>query len=268
MRKYSGFTTETAKSLLLNAGAFFKNFNPATDTFDSAVAAGKLIGATKGGGEFSAVPEVRQIEVDGVAGRAKGLEIIDSWEVYLKATVLEIKKNTIANGLAASVVDTTTSDDYDIIKAGQALELNDYIDNVAWVGTLSGSNKPVIIIVKNAINTDGLTLTVKDKNEASIPMTFYGHYEQDDLENPPFEIYYPKDTGFYGVKVTTNGHGDAASTVSSGATGTVVGLAAEPHDGYEFDQWTVIKGGVSILDNEFTIGTANVVIRADFIPET
>ena len=52
MRKYSGFTTETAQSLLLNAGAFFKNFDPATDTFDSAVAAGKLIGATKGGGEF------------------------------------------------------------------------------------------------------------------------------------------------------------------------------------------------------------------------
>ena len=59
MKKYSGFTTETAKSLLLNAGAYFKNFNVGTDDFDSAVAAGKLIGATKGGGEFSAVPEDR-----------------------------------------------------------------------------------------------------------------------------------------------------------------------------------------------------------------
>ena len=88
-----------------------------------------------------------------------------------------------------------------------------------------------------------------------------------DLENPPFEIYYPKDTGFYGVKVTTDGHGDAVATIDSGATGTVVGLAAEPHDGYEFDKWTVVKGGVSIVDNQFTIGTANVVIRADFVAE-
>ena len=264
MRKFSGFTTETAQSLLLNAGAFFKNFDPSTDTFDSAVAAGKLIGATKGGGEFSAVPEVRQIEVDGVGGRAKGLEIIDSWEVYLKATVLEIKEATIANGLAASSVDTTTNADYDIIKAGQSIELTDYLDNVAWVGTLSGSNKPVIIVVKAAINTDGLVLTVEDKNEASIPMTFYGHYSQDDLENPPFEIYYPKAVGYHGVKVTTDGHGDANSTINSGYTGTVVGLAAVPHTGYEFDKWTVIKGGVSIVDDEFTIGNSDVVVRADF----
>ena len=267
MRKYSGFTTETAQSLLLNAGAFFKNFDPATDTFDSAVAAGKLIGATKGGGEFSAVPEVRQIEVDGVAGRAKGLEIIDSWEVYLKATVLEIKESTIANGLAASNVDNTTNADYDIITAGQTIELADYIENVAWVGTLSGSNKPVIIIVKNAINTDGLVLTVEDKNEASIPMTFYGHYEQDDLENPPFELYSPKAVGMHGVKVTTDGHGSAAASVNSGAAGTLVGLVATPATGYEFGSWTVIKGGVTITANEFTIGTSDVEIRANFVEE-
>lgn len=267
MRKFSGFTTETAQSLLLNAGAFFKNFDPATDSFDTAVAAGKLIGATKGGGEFSAVPEVRQIEVDGVAGRAKGLEIIDSWDVYLKATVLEIKESTIANGLAASSVDTTSNADYDIIRAGQSIELSDYIENVAWVGTLSGSNKPVIILVKNAINTDGLVLTVEDKNEASIPMTFYGHYSQDDLENPPFEILYPKAVGNHGVEVTTDGHGTAAATVKSGATGTVVGLVAVPATGYEFDSWTVVKGGVSISDNTFEIGNSDVVIRANFVEE-
>ena len=127
MKKYSGFTTETAKSLLLNAGAYFKNYNVGTDDFDSAVAAGKLIGATKGGGEFSAVPEIRQIEVDGVAGRAKGLETIDSWDIYLKANVLEVKEATIQSGLAASSVDTSTNTDYDIITASNNLEVSDYI---------------------------------------------------------------------------------------------------------------------------------------------
>lgn len=195
MKKYSGFTTDTAKSLLLNAGAFFKNFTVGTDTFDSAVAGGKLLGATKGGGEFSAVPTVRPIEVDGVAGRAKGLEVIDSWDVYLKAKVLEIKKSTVKAALAAAVETTSTSvSDYDIINAKNSIELSDYIDNIVWVGTLSGSDDPVIIEVKNAINTDGLKLTVTDKNEAVIEMTFYGHYEQTDLDTPPFNIYYPKNT--------------------------------------------------------------------------
>lgn len=195
MKKYSGFTTDTTKSLVLDAGAFFKNFEVGTDTFDSAVAAGKLLGATKGGGEFSAVPDIRQIEVDGVAGRAKGLEVINSWDVYLKAKVLEIKESTLQAALCASVISTSTSvSDYDIIKARNNIELTDYIDNIVWVGTLSGSDDPVIIEVKNALNTDGLKLTTTDKNEAVIDMTFYGHYEQADLNNPPFAIYYPTTT--------------------------------------------------------------------------
>ena len=192
MKKYSGFTTETAKSLLLNAGAYFKNFDVGTDDFGSAVTAGKLIGATKGGGEFSAVPEIRQIEVDGVAGRAKGLETIDSWDIYLKANVLEVKEATIQSGLAASSVDTSTNTDYDIITASNNIEVSDYIDNITWVGTLSGSDKPVIIQIFNALNTDGLKFSTTDKAEATISLTFYAHYTQDDLDTPPFKIYYPK----------------------------------------------------------------------------
>lgn len=192
MKKYSGFTTETAKSLLLNAGAYFKNYDVGTDDFDSAVTAGKLIGATKGGGEFSAVPEIRQIEVDGVAGRAKGLETIDSWDIYIKANVLEVKEATIQSGLAASSVDTSTNTDYDIITASNNLEVSDYIDNITWVGTLSGSDKPVIIQIFNALNTEGLKFSTTDKAEATISLTFYAHYTQDDLDTPPFKIYYPK----------------------------------------------------------------------------
>lgn len=192
MKKYSGFTTETAKSLLLNAGAYFKNYDVDTDDFDSAVTAGKLIGATKGGGEFSAVPEIRQIEVDGVAGRAKGLETIDSWDIYLKANVLEVKEATIQSGLAASSVDTSTNTDYDIITASNNLEVSNYIDNITWVGTLSGSDKPVIIQIFNALNTEGLKFSTTDKAEATISLTFYAHYTQDDLDTPPFKIYYPK----------------------------------------------------------------------------
>ena len=195
MKKYSGFTEATANKLLLNAGAFFKNFTVGTDTFDSAVTAGKLIGATKGGGEFSAVPEVRQIEVDGVAGRAKGLEIIDSWETYLKASVLEVKDSTILLALGAGTkIASTIATTYDEITADASIELSDYVENITWVGTLSGSNEPVIIQVYNAINTDGLKLTVQDKNEASMEMTFYGHYTQADLNSAPFKIYYPKET--------------------------------------------------------------------------
>lgn len=196
-KNYSGYTKETPENLLLDAGAFFKNFTyvpggEANDTFDAAVAAGKLIGATKGGGEFSAVPTVRQIEVDGVKGRAKGLETIDFWDVYMKATVLEATSGTIKDALCAASVDTSTDTKYDVITGKPYIEMEDYIDNITWVGKLSGSEEPVIIQVYNSLSTDGLKFTVQDKNEATIPLTFYGHYSQDDLDEPPFKVFYPK----------------------------------------------------------------------------
>ena len=176
----------------MDAGAFFKNFDVEKDDFESAVKAGKLLGATKDGGEFSAVPTVRQIEVDGIKGKAKGLEVIDTWDVYLKANVLEIKRETLAAALCASQTDEAENVKYDVITAKNNIELDDYIDNVTWVGTLSGSDEPVIIQVFNAINTDGLKLTTKDKDQAVIAMTFYGHYTQEELNTPPFKIFYPK----------------------------------------------------------------------------
>ena len=192
MKVFSGYTEATPESLLMDAGAFFKNFDVEKDDFDSAVAAGKLLGATKDGGEFSATPTVRQIEVDGIKGKAKGLEVIDSWDVYLKANVLEIKRETLEAALCASKTDEASNNKYNIITAKNGIELTDYIDNVTWVGTLSGSDEPVIIQVFNAINTDGLKLTTKDKDQAVIAMTFYGHYTQNDLNTPPFKILYPK----------------------------------------------------------------------------
>lgn len=194
MKTYSGFTTKTPERLLLDAGAFFKDFDVDTDTFDSAVLAGKLLGATKDGGEFKATPTIRQIAVDGVKGRAKGLETLDAWEVYIKANVLEISKDALVDSLASASVDESSNVKYDIITANGNIELNDYIDNITWVGTLSGSDEPVIIVVENALNTEGLSLTTKDADNSVIAMTFYGHYEQSDLDNPPFKIYYPKAT--------------------------------------------------------------------------
>lgn len=196
-KSFGGFTEDTPKHLLLDAGAFFKNFSYKSgsgtdDTYESAVAAGKLIGATKGGGEFSATPEIRQIEVDGVKGRARGLEVIDSWDVYLKATVLEVKAETILAALSAAEVDSESDEKYDIITGHAGIALEDYVENITWVGTLSGSSEPVIIQVYNALNTDGLKFTVQDKSEVTIPMTFYGHYTFDDLDTPPFKIFYPK----------------------------------------------------------------------------
>lgn len=186
----TGFTATTAEKLLLGAGAFFKNYEIATDT--PATAAAKLIGATQGGGSFSAIPTVRKIEVDGAKTNTKGLQTIDEWVVTLTSNVKEVSVDSIVLALGAATSSAAAAPtDYTKIVGNEDFKDEDYLDNLTWVGTLSGSTTPVIIIVKNALSVNGLTITVEDKNEAVVPIVVTGNYEATDLQTAPFEIYYP-----------------------------------------------------------------------------
>jgi len=187
----TGLTSKTPEHLLLGAGAFFKGYDVTKDTPDSAAA--KLLGATQGGGSFNAVPTVRQITVDGGKTNIKELEIIDEWVVTMVANVKEVTAENIALALgAAKVEDTGAPEGYKKITGKEEFAAADYQDNITWVGRLKGNEKPVIIVIKNALSLNGLSLTVADKNEAMIPITLTGHYGLDKLEETPFEIYYPK----------------------------------------------------------------------------
>lgn len=190
---FSGLTANTAKHLQLDAGCFFKNYDPATDTPTSA--ASKIIGATAGGGSFSAVPTIRQIEVDGKKGAVKGFEALDEWVVNMTANVKEITadvlKLALTTGSSSAYTATAAAVSYTKVVASSELADSNYINNVTWIGRISGSQNPIIIVIKNALATNGLTLTVADKTEGVIPVTLTAHYTISDLETPPFEIYYP-----------------------------------------------------------------------------
>lgn len=191
-RAKSGYNKQTKENILTGAGAFFKNFRVGVDTYESAKEAGKLIGATQGGGEFKAVAAIRQIEVDGVSGKAKGLELIDSWEVSQSVNLLETTEETIKLALGAADIDTSSNGEYNIITGRSEIKDEDYLDNLTYIGTITGSNTPVIIQVFNALSTDGLSIKTEDKKDAVLAITVYGHYVEDDLDSPPYRIYYPK----------------------------------------------------------------------------
>jgi len=108
------------------------------------------------------------------------------------ANVLEVTLDGLASALTASSIDKTTDDAYDILKAKNCIDITDYYDNITYVGKISGSEKPLIIQIYNAINTSGLNLETEDNDEAVIEMEFEGHYDETDLTSPPFAIYYPK----------------------------------------------------------------------------
>lgn len=193
---FSGVTANTPKHLQLDAGAFLKNYDVASDTWATAKGT-KLIGATAGGGSFAAVPTIRRVEVDGVKGATKGFEALDEWVVTMTANVKEITAEALQLALATGTSTATKSpstaeaNNYNKITAANELADANYIDNITWIGRLSGSELPVIIVMKNALCTNGLTLTTADKAEGVIALTLTGHYDPSNLDAVPFEIYYP-----------------------------------------------------------------------------
>ena len=83
-------------------------------------------------------------------------------------------------------------------------------------------------------------------------------------ESMTVKATYKKDTKIYTVKVTIKGYGTANASKTKGTTGTVVKLTQEPAKGYKFKSWKVVSGGVTVKDDSFTIGNADVEIRATF----
>lgn len=196
-KTYTGLTTKTKKHLLLGAGAFFKNFLVGTDTYESAVSGGKLLGATQGGGEFNAVATFRQIPVDGAVGDIKDLEDIERWDVTMSATMLEVTKQTVALALGSATITTMTGTaPYNKIVGNNGLSSGDF-NNITWCGCLLGETKPMLIQIDNALCTNGLNLSMTDGEEGKIALEFHGFYDAVDTGAEPvapFAIYMTETT--------------------------------------------------------------------------
>ena len=191
-KRITGQTSETKERLLLGAGVFAKGYVPGTDTLDSVKKSGKLLGATTGGGTFTATKNGHYLQIDGMPENTKGNYILDSWGTTLEMTLQETTVETLKFALTAASTDTTTTKGYTTILPKNGMEDEDYEESVSFIGRLSGSNDPVVITIFNAIATSDLKINPQDGKETSIQVTLTGHYDPDDPETPPFKIFYPK----------------------------------------------------------------------------
>lgn len=189
MTIFTGLTSTTRKNIQLDAGALYKNFVPGTDTPQSATA--KLIGATEGGSQISFASEIRQIPADGVKGPTKGYEVLESVTATLSTKIKEVTAESVKLALAAAAVSTTALTGYSKITMNDEIVDADYITNITWIGKISGSNNPAMIVLKNALCLNGFNFAVADKSEGVVPVTMTAHYDVSNLEDVPVEIYIP-----------------------------------------------------------------------------
>ena len=66
------------------------------------------------------------------------------------------------------------------------------------------------------------------------------------------------------VTVTSSGNGTASASPAKAVAGAEITLSATPDKGYHLKEWRVISGGVTIVDDKFTMPNNNVEIKAIF----
>ena len=193
---------DTFNKLQLNAGILLKDVNYAsvTDSADlktkianiisgGANPIGTLIGATRGGGTFTATRDMRTPEIDGMRYGFKGSDFVDSIDAYLSTTLVEITAQNVQD-LVTAGVSPTTSGKKTTVKMKTAIGASNYLTNVCWIGDLA-DGQMVLICLKNAINTADFTFTYTDKGEGTLAAEFHARQAQvNDYDEAPFEIVF------------------------------------------------------------------------------
>jgi lysozyme len=178
-----GISTDTANRLLINEGVVYLNYGEAGE---------RLLGATRGGTEFSIEQEVQDPEIDGKKGPLKGTRRIVESIATLSCELLEITRENFMLAIAGSTSTTVgiAPDDYNSVRRTRELLDADYAENIAVVGELSDGTQ-VIVLLYNALNTEAIALAQEDRNEATLPVTFTAHFDPADMATEPWEIRFP-----------------------------------------------------------------------------
>ncbi|GEK88883.1 hypothetical protein SAMN04488100_10524 [Alkalibacterium putridalgicola] len=191
--KKTGYTQKTSESYIINAATVYTGVTFAAETGFT----GTLHGATSGGVTLTIEQAYRDVEVDGTTHmKVKGNKLLASANATVTANMKELTAETIRQSLNGSMVDATAEEapsGYKIIRTKRFVEDADYIDNIAVVGKLSGSDDPVIAILDNAFCTNGLELGTEDDGEAVVEQVYEAHASQEQLEADeyPWKILYP-----------------------------------------------------------------------------
>ena len=190
----NGFTANTATNLQLDAGIFVRGLADPSKFTGTVTTPAKTIGATSGGGSFTAIPTFRNIfeDLDGARGVYKGGQVIDSWEIKLTTTIKEMTAENLKLALAAADTTAASSGKYDTTVARLEVKNTDYLDNFCFIGTINGQDTPVIVEMKNVLNMSGLNLTVADKATGSVSLELQAHFDLSKPDEVPFKIYTPK----------------------------------------------------------------------------
>ncbi len=191
--KQVSFNENTSKNYIINAATIYTNLTHSAGTgFE-----GEPHGATSGGVSLSVEIEYRDVEIDGAGYTpVKGNKILQRAEATATGNVKEIIAETIRRSLNGTITEATEGEaptGYKVVTPKAKLDDTDYLTNVAIVGTLSGTDEPVVAVLDNAICTSGLTMETADDDEAVIEQVYQATADHGQLAKReiPFRMFFP-----------------------------------------------------------------------------
>ena len=184
-----GITTETVDKFFVDAGAVYINLGEDDE---------RLLGATRGGNSFVLEQDVYEAEIDGSPGALKGARRIVEVRPRLTTNLIELSAENIRMAIAGSDMAAFPDDSaatHDVITRRRNIIAADYVKNIALVGTISGADEPIIILLKNALQDENFEIGTENRGESVVSLQFTGHFDPANMGEEPWEIRYPRNNG-------------------------------------------------------------------------
>ena len=149
-----------------------------------------VLGATSGGNKLSIMSEFKDIEVDGAIVKVKGLTLKQGETGSLETNLAQHTKESFIRAIVGKEQESLIKG-YSQITTKALIEASDYLDNIAYVGTMSDGTE-CIAIMENALCTSGFELESKNKETAVLKVTFECNADFDDAHDTlPIYIFVP-----------------------------------------------------------------------------
>lgn len=151
-----------------------------------------VLGATNGGNKLNITPEITAIEVDGAVVEIKGLNQKTGETATLETNLAQHTVDSLKRAIIGKEVETLVKG-YVQVQTKSLIELSDYLDNIAYVGTMSDGSE-IIVIMENAICSSGLALEGKNKDTSVVATTFKAtaDFKSGVYDTLPVYIFYPE----------------------------------------------------------------------------
>lgn len=185
--KFTKVRSDTFQSLQINAGIVASAFTPDGGT----IATTDILGATTGGIQFASNPEYMDFgeDVDNVPNNTYQLKRITSYNPVISGTFVAVDA-ALAQKLVGTNTYTAASG---LIVPSNTIGLADFGD-IWFIGDYSDKNGStnggfIAIHVLKAYSTGGFQWQSTKDGKGQFAFEFTGHYDLDDIDKVPFEMY-------------------------------------------------------------------------------